>query len=93
MENVNIIEQSKVSWNVEAVNQDGYPGDTNIKLGCLQRIANAAEAMAQNHQRLINDLEWYKKRYAEQRATIDRLYKSNAALRGHFKRLKKQTKS
>jgi len=89
---VNIIEKSKISWNVEANNNSGYPGDENIKIGCLQRIAAATEAMAQYHVQIIKDLEWYKNAYHERIETIRRLEKSNAALRGHIKRLKALSK-
>lgn len=67
-----------------------YPGAENIKLGCLQRIAKATEAMSQNYVRLENDLAYYKRMHAENKATIERLVRSNNALRGHLKRFKKQ---
>lgn len=67
-----------------------YPGAENIKLGCLQRIAKATEAMSQNYVRLENDLAYYKRMYAENKATIERVVRSNNALRGYLKRFKKQ---
>lgn len=85
---VNIVEKTKTNWNTEGVNAAGYPGDENMKIGCLQRIASATEAMAQYHVQIIKDLEWYKNAYHERIETIRRMEKSNAALRGHIKRLK-----
>jgi len=38
------------------------PTIEEIQMGATQRIADAAEGMAKNHTRLINDLEYYKSR-------------------------------
>lgn len=40
-------EASKVNW-YTSVNDDStnYPGDTNVMIGCLQRIAESNEAIA-----------------------------------------------
>lgn len=89
---VNIIEKTKVDWNTEASNDSGFPGVEQMKYGCLQRIAAATEAMAQYHVQIIKDRDWYKNAYHEKQEIIGRLEKSNAALRGHIKRLKALSK-
>lgn len=61
-----------------------------LQTGAILRIADATEKMAQNYARMENDLAMYKRWYEQEKATSERLYKSNAALRGHIKRLKKQ---
>ena len=61
----------------------------HINAGSLQRIADATEKMAGNYVRMENDLERYKRWYEAERKLTAQLLKSNASLRGHFKRLKK----
>lgn len=85
---VNLRDASKTNWASEA-NNVGYPGDENIKLGCLMRIADATELMAKNFLRMQSDLDYLSKRTREQNATIERLNRVNASLRGHLTRAKK----
>ena len=61
-----------------------------IRTGSLQRIADATEIMAKNHNDLIRDRDYWKREWEWERDENERLRKSNAALRGHFNRLKKQ---
>ena len=89
---VNIIEKTKVDWNTEASNNNGFPGVEQMKYGYLQRIAAATEAMAQYHVQIIKDRDMYERWYKERGDRIRRLEKSNAALRGHIKRLKALSK-
>lgn len=62
---------SKKDWNsdrsIEAINA-----------GSLQRIADATEIMAKNYVSMQNDLEWYRRHYAEDRKTIKHLEHSRA---------------
>ena len=78
----NIREQSRQNWNgdgtIEAINS-----------GSLQRIADATELMATKYRQMAKDLEWYTKAYREKRDDNERLRRSNAALRGVIKRMKK----
>lgn len=84
-----LIAASKINWVTEVQNEGGYPGDENVKIGCLQRIASATEAMAQNYIQLQNDRDYYKRRYEQEAAACKRLVRSNNALRGVINRMKK----
>lgn len=66
-----------------------------INSGSLQRIADATEAMAKssatmakNYVQMQNDLDWYKRQYAKDQATIKHLENSRAALKAHATRLR-----
>lgn len=89
---INLRAASKIQWTVEEKNGSPYPGDDNISLGCLMRIADATEAMAVNHVRLQNDHDQYKRWYQEGQEKISRLEKANAAHRGHYRRLYNNTR-
>jgi hypothetical protein len=80
---------SKENWGSEGKNIM-FEFRDKIKTGALQRIADAAESMAVNFVALQNDLDYYKKRYLEERDSNNALCKSNAALRGHITRYKKR---
>lgn len=84
-----LIAASRVDWVTEVEKEGGYPGDENVKIGCLQRIANATEAMAQNYTNLISERDKYKRWYEIESAEYKRLQRSNNALRGHINRMKK----
>ena len=84
------IELSRTRWiQPEVDGATGYPGDVNIKLGCLQRMADATEKMALNHERLISDRDFYKSLYEGQREESRRLRRRIAGLRGAITRLRK----
>lgn len=62
----------------------------NIQLGCMLRIADATEKMAQRHTELIDQRDMYKRWYdeeAQRRKTIE--YQLSAA-KGQITKLKKQ---
>jgi phage shock protein A len=61
-----------------------------LKVGCLQRIADATEAMAKNHVALQNDCDRYKRWFTEENERRLKLERSNAALRGQITKLKKK---
>lgn len=63
--------------------------DEHIKLGAVLRIADAVELMAKRYQQLVDDRDMYERWYQSERATVLKLGRSNAALRGHIARLKK----
>lgn len=90
---VSMKDSTKTNWFTEPANEHGYPGDKNIELGCLMRIADATEKMASNYQRMENDLAMYKRWYENEVASVKRLVRSNNALKGHLNRLKKQSGS
>ncbi len=90
---VDLKSSTKINWSAEALNNDGYPGNTNIQLGCLMRIADATEKMASNYQRMENDLAMYKRWYEQEVVSVKRLMRSNNALKGHLNRIKKLIRS
>lgn len=71
--------------NGDSLNRD------QLNTGSFLRIADAMELMAKDRLQMERDLDWYRKKYQEKNETIRRLEKSNAALRGHLKRLKNKT--
>lgn len=69
-------------------NQDGANSD-ELKVGCLQRIADATEAMAKYHVQIIKDRDMYERWYRDSQAGQRKLERQNAALRGVITKLKK----
>lgn len=61
-----------------------------IQLGCLQRIADATEAMAKNHIELQREYNWMKQRKESLESANNRMARSISSLRGHITRLKKR---
>lgn len=78
-------EQSKANWGIF---QDEGLNINQIQLGAILRIADASEKMASNYVKLENDLKFYKDRYESGQKDIEKLRRSNAALRGVIKRMK-----
>ncbi|MEQ1644685.1 MAG: hypothetical protein ABL959_14650 [Pyrinomonadaceae bacterium] len=75
-------ELSKTNWSRES---GQWPGVEIIQSGALQRIADAAEIMAEssksiaaNYNRLLADKEWYERAYRERGVEIERLKHSRA---------------
>lgn len=65
-------ELSKIDWGCtldvsteNGINRVSFPGAEIVQLGCLQRMAEAQEAMAKNWNQILTDLEWYKRNYKE----------------------------
>lgn len=84
-------ENSRTGWG-KNVNGEWNPDLNDIKLGCLLRIADATEAMAKNHVQLQRGLDFYKAAYERANNTNAWLARSNAAMRGYIKRLKRGAK-
>lgn len=65
-----------------------------VKIGCLQRIADALEAhlpvIAKNHAQLVADHDSYKRWYYEQRERVAQRDRTIASLRGQITKLKKK---
>lgn len=80
-------ELSLINWTVNET-AVGYPGNPNIQLGCLQRIANATEAMSKNYVQLQSDKEYYEKRYRETSAANAKLWRAIYWYRAFFKKKK-----
>ncbi len=85
---VKLKESSKIDWQTPVDEKNKYPGDKNIELGCLMRIADATEKMASNYIQLQNDLDWYKKRYETEQKTSVNLNRKIASLKGVITKLK-----
>lgn len=75
------IEHSRVQW-CNTNGDSDIPSDDRIQIGCLQRIADAAEKMAKSHDALIQEAARYKRWYEQEKAAAERLRRSNSALRG-----------
>ena len=77
--------ESRKDWHTTAVTLS----NDQLKLGSLQRIADAVELMARSHATLISERDLYKRWHEEERAKTHRLRRVNAGLRGHIKRMKR----
>lgn len=77
-----LIERSKSNFEVKQFTFE------EVQTGCLQRIADATEKMAQNYDSLIRDRDWYKKRFNELIEDNKRMAKRIAAYQGVIKRMK-----
>jgi hypothetical protein len=89
MSRVSLKDASRRNWHAEA-NENGYPGDENIKIGCLQRIADSAETMAKSYDHMREDRDWWREKAQRCRAREEACKRSNAALRGRITKLEKQ---
>jgi len=67
----------------------GIPTHDEIKMGCLQRIADATETMAKSYTALVADRDRLQRWYNDERASNDRLRRRLAALRGVITRQKR----
>lgn len=77
-------DKSRLNW------ANDSNGNENILLGCMLRIADASEKMAQRHTELINERDMYKRWY-EQASKERRYYERRVAeLKGQITDLKKQ---
>lgn len=84
---INLREASKVNWETPSTDKE-YPGDTNIQLGCLMRIADNTDKMAANYIQMENELKLYKRWYEEEKAKSKNLERRNAGLRGALTKIK-----
>lgn len=81
-------EISKGDWHAA----NGPVSNEQIKIGAIQRIADATEIMAQNHVRLQNERDQYKRWFEEESRRCEKLERRNAALQGVITKLKKKVK-
>lgn len=85
--------QSKRNWvSTDPFGNEIQPQNNEIKIGCLQRIADACELMSNNYSSIIADRNLYKSWYESGKARIKQLERKNAALRGHIGRMKRGAK-
>ena len=61
-----------------------------IQLGCILRIADATEKMAQRHTELVRERDQFKASVDYWRTEAERVGRSNNALRGQITKLKKR---
>lgn len=78
-------EESRKRW---GDSKGGVPSIEQIKLGCMLRIADATEAIATEHNRLIAENTQITGHYKYSQLDNNRLRKSNAALKGQVTKLK-----
>jgi len=78
----NLKELSKQNW-------IGTGTAIEIQTGCVQRIADATEAMANNYVQLLADMEYYKKEAKWARECSDQRDRQISALRGVITKMKK----
>ena len=82
-------ESSRTNWGSTLSDANEMP-DQYIKTGALLRIADAAEAMARNHNELIRELELYKGYYKSALKSNARLIKQISAYKGHLRKAKSE---
>ena len=81
-------EESRKDW---GMSKPGNLSLDQVNCGALLRIADATETMARNHVQMQADLDYYKTLSETRAEVINRLERSNAALRGTITKLKKRT--
>lgn len=86
---IDLRKNSRVNWGATVDGNDN-PKAEDIRLGCLLRIADATEAMAQNHVRLQAERDRLARRCDQLQAEVDRLVRQRAALRGAVTRAKRK---
>lgn len=59
-----------------------------INCGSLLRIADSMEVVAKEYNAILADMKFYQKRYHELLDKVERLKRSNAALRGVITKMK-----
>jgi len=70
-------EKSKINWGTDSDITREDP-----KFECLMRIADAVELMAKNPAQLINDRDYFKRRFDERGGEISKLRRQVSAYRG-----------
>lgn len=60
----------------------------HVKIGLLQRMADATEAMAKEHNELLRQKDLYRRWYEEERGKVASLQKTVSNLRGQITKLK-----
>jgi hypothetical protein len=78
-------EESRKNWTSGA---DDKPTREQLQLGCLQRIADATEAMANEYNRLLSENKWLSKSRKNYATENEKLVRSNSALRGVITKMK-----
>lgn len=79
--------ESRKEWHLAG---DVKPSTEHIKLGCLQRIADATELMSKRHTDLMREKEQAENSRDYWRREAERLTRSKIALRGQITKLKRR---
>lgn len=82
----NFKKESRSDW----FQPEGKPNNDQLKLGCLQRIADAVEKMSASYASLIDERDRYKRWCDESKEMVKRTVATNSTLRGHITRLKRK---
>lgn len=85
------VDQSKINWG-NTVDENDYPGNERIKMGCLQRIASATEAMAKTHVQLQSDYNYMRESRDRYRMLYEKEVKRSAAYKVLVKKYKANKK-
>lgn len=80
-------EESRTNWGA-TVPEATKPDRDQLQLGCMLRIADAAEAMAKNFVQLQNELKWANERNQRNKSSIEKLQRQVNAYKGIVKKLK-----
>lgn len=83
----NYRDESRTNW---GTSQECSLNLDQINTGAILRIADATEVMAKHHQDLINDRDWYKKRYEEGLEDLKKLDRKITAMKGVITKLKRK---
>ncbi len=87
MGHVGYRERSKLNWGTK---EGENLTIEQVNCGAILRIADATEKMAHSYVQLIEDRDYYKRRYEEELASGKRMSRQIAALKGHINRMKKE---
>lgn len=79
-------EESRRPWS----SGNDRPNTDQIKIGCMQRIATATEAMSKNYVTMENNLKWSREHVVRLEKRLESATNTNRSLRGHITRLKKK---
>lgn len=83
----NYREQSRdIQWGIH--NDSETLSLEQINCGSLLRIADSMEVVAKEYNAILADMKFYQKRYHELLDKVERLKRSNAALRGVITKMK-----
>jgi septal ring factor EnvC (AmiA/AmiB activator) len=80
-------ESKNKNW---GVSQDSNMTNEQLQLGCMLRIADATESMAQNYTEMERDLKHFKERCASKNVEIQSLNNTIRSMKGVITKLKKK---
>jgi len=80
-------DQSRINWEPQGGREASLE---ELKIGAIQRIADATELMAKNYQQLIDERDRYKGYYERAREQRDKAYRRISALQGVITRMKRR---